>query len=90
MYKNKCNNRNNICGINIAKIRMKMKPQMSQRALADKLQIIGLDVDKNAIQRIEDGKRFVTDIELLYFSRLFNVSTDQLLKCDDLSDTIYI
>jgi len=80
MYKNKYNSRNNICGINIAKMRTEMKPYMSQRALADKLQIIGLDVDKNAIQRIEDGKRFVTDIELLSFSKLFNTSTDQLLK----------
>ena len=35
---------------------------ISQRELADKLQIAGLDLDKNAIQRIECGKRFVTDI----------------------------
>jgi len=35
------------------------------------------------MQRIEDGKRFVTDIELLSFSRLFNVSTDQLLETDN-------
>ena len=80
MYKNKCNNRNNICGSNIAKMRKETIPKMSQRALADKLQIIGIDVDKNATQRIEDGKRFVTDIELLALSQLFNVSTDQLLK----------
>ena len=86
MYKHKYNNRNNICGINIAKIRIGMKPQMSQRALADKLQITGLDIDKNAIQRIEDGKRFVTDIELLSFSRFFNISADKLLKSEDFKD----
>ena len=83
MYKNKFNNRNNICGDNIAKIRKRIKPKMSQRALADKLQLIGLDVDKNFIQRIENGKRFVTDIELLAFSQLFNVSTDELVKYDE-------
>jgi len=83
MYKNKFNDRNNICGSNIAKMRKEMMPKMSQRALADKLQIIGIDVDKNAIQRIENGKRFVTDIELLSFSQLFNVPADQLLKSDD-------
>ena len=83
MYKNKFNNRNNICGSNIEKIRKAVIPKMSQRALADKLQIIGLDVDKNAIQRIENGKRFVTDIELVSFSQLFNVPVDQLLKSDD-------
>ena len=48
---------NNICGKNIALLRKEMG--ISQRMLADKLQLSGLDVDKNAIQRIECGKRFV-------------------------------
>lgn len=56
-----------------------MTPKTSQRALADKLQLIGLDLDKNAIQRIECGKRFVTDIELKYFCELLHVSADELL-----------
>ena len=43
------------------------------------LQIAGLDVDKNAIQRIEDGKRFVTDIELKVFAKVLNVSYEDLL-----------
>ena len=43
--------RNNICGNKIAALRKELK--LSQRALADKLQLIGLDVDKNAIQRME-------------------------------------
>ena len=29
----------------------------------------GLDIDKNAVQRIESGKRFVTDIELKVIAR---------------------
>lgn len=69
---------NNICGKKIAELRKNLK--ISQRILADKLQLSGLDVDKNAIQRIECGKRFVTDIELVAFSKLFNVSVDELLK----------
>ena len=69
--------RNNICGSRIAQYRKKMGK--SQRQLADALQIAGLDVDKNAIQRIEAGKRFVTDIELVYFSRVLNVTYDALL-----------
>jgi hypothetical protein len=36
--------------------------------------------DKNAIQRIEAGKRFVTDIELKQFAAYFRVSTDDLLE----------
>ncbi len=69
---------NNICGKAIAKLRKEMK--LSQRALADRLQLIGLDVDKNAIQRIECGRRFITDIELQAFSKTFNISIDELFK----------
>ena len=53
---------------------------MSQRALADKMQLVGIDLDKNAIQRIECGKRFITDIELLAFSKVLNTSLENLLK----------
>ncbi len=69
---------NNICGKNIAILRKNLK--ISQRILADRLQLSGLDVDKNAIQRIECGKRFVTDIELVAFSKIFNITVDELLK----------
>ena len=53
---------------------------MSQRMLADLLQLEGLDIDKNAIQRIEDGKRFVTDIELKVLSSVLNVNYEDLLN----------
>ena len=69
---------NNICGKNIAILRKNM--QISQRILADMLQLSGLDIDKNAVQRIECGKRFVTDIELVAFSKIFNVTVDELLN----------
>ena len=39
----------------------------------------GLNVDKNAVQRIEAGKRFVTDIELVYLSEVLAVPLDDLL-----------
>ena len=50
------------------------------QALADKMQLFGIDLDKNAIQRIECGKRFITDIELLAFSKVLNTSLENLLK----------
>ena len=43
------------------------------------MQLAGIDMDKNAIQRIECGKRFVTDIELAAFAKIFGVSCDYLL-----------
>lgn len=69
---------NNVCGKNIALYRKNLK--ISQRQLADMLQLNGLDVDKNAIQRIECGKRFVTDIELIVISRVLNLKFDELLS----------
>ena len=79
MFINKSKNGlNNICGQNISILRKKLN--ISQRILADMLQLSGLDVDKNAIQRIECGKRFVTDIELVAFSKVFNVCVEELLK----------
>lgn len=79
MFINKTDDgKNNICGKNIAQIRKSMK--ISQRELADRLQLCGLDVDKNAIQRIESGQRFVTDIELTVLKNFFNVSYEELLS----------
>ena len=81
MFKNKAQDgKNNICGQKIFELRKKHIPKMSQRILAEQLQIRGIDVDKNAIQRIESGDRFVTDIELKTLAEIFNVSCDELLN----------
>ena len=80
MYKNKTiDGRCNLCGKNVACLRKAMRPTVSQRALADLLQLAGLDVDKNAVQRIESGQRFVTDIELKVLAQVLNTSLDELL-----------
>lgn len=78
MFINKTSDgKNNVCGKRISHIRMSMN--ISQRELADRLQVAGLDIDKNAIQRIECGKRFVTDIELVILSKVLDVNLDELI-----------
>lgn len=78
MFINKTDDlRNNLCGKKVYAFRKELN--LSQRELADKLQLIGLDVDKNAIQRIEAGKRFVTDIELVALAKAFHRSVEELL-----------
>ena len=67
----------NICGAKITELRKKQK--LSQREFADKLQMRGLDFTKNTVQRIESGKRFVTDIELAALSEYFFITADELL-----------
>ncbi|OPY60236.1 MAG: Helix-turn-helix domain protein [Pelotomaculum sp. PtaU1.Bin065] len=79
MFKNKnADGSLNISGTRIAKLRKER--QLSQRALADQLQLKGIDLNKNAIQQIESGQRFVTDIELKAFAKFFNVSSNDLLN----------
>lgn len=84
MFKNKnSNGDNNLCGKKIVELRMAMSPKTSQRQLADQLQLIGIDVDKNAIQRIECGKRFITDIEIKAFCQVFDITPNELFGYTD-------
>lgn len=80
MYKNRAvNGKNNVCGERVRKYREALPSKPSQKGLADLLQLEGLDLDKNAVQRIESGQRFVTDIELRVFAKVLGVSYSNLL-----------
>ena len=70
--------KNNICGQNVSKYRKMLG--ISQRELADRLQLVGLDLDKNAVQRIESGQRFVTDIELCSLTKVLGRSFEELVE----------
>ncbi len=52
----------------------------SQRDLAHQLQLVGIDMDKNVITRIETNKRYVTDIELKALRKVFDVSYEYLIE----------
>lgn len=81
MFKNKAQDgKSNLCGKQLYELRSKAVPNMSQRIFAEKCQLLGLDIDKNAVQRIECGKRFVTDIELVCFCKILGVSLEDLLS----------
>lgn len=75
--------RNNISGKKVKQYRLAKK--MSQYKLAAKIQAMGYqamgyDVDNHFIRRIENGERFVTDIELVILSEVLGVSIDDLLS----------
>lgn len=63
-------------------ITLREKHGLSQRDLAQKLQLVGYDMDKNVITRIETDKRHVTDIELKAFTEVFQVSYEELLDAE--------
>ena len=69
--------RNNIVGVKVAELRKGMK--ISQRQLTDNLYDIGLVIDKNQVQRIESGQRFVTDIELGYLAKALGTTINELM-----------
>jgi len=81
MYKNRTEDgRNNVSGEKIAHLRKNLKKKTSQRQFAEILQRAGLDVDKNAIQRMEAGKRFITDIEIKIIAEVLEVTYEELLE----------
>lgn len=84
MFKNKyADGMNNRCGKRIAELRRQSPTKMSQRLLAEELQRKGLDLEKNAIQRMESGERFITDIELAAIAQFFGITADELLFGSD-------
>ena len=52
---------------------------MSQEALMSQLQLLGFDSERGVIKRIENGARFVSDIEIQALAKLLNVSYEYLI-----------
>ena len=74
----KYNNKLNVIGNKIKYYRE--QNNLSQTEMSNKLLLIGIDIPKNSIQRLENGNRIIKDYELAGFSKIFNISTDELLK----------
>ncbi len=70
--------RKNIVGKNIRKLRIERG--YSQRDLVRECELLGYPISQNMISRIENGKRRVTDMELLVFMDVFRVSSACLLE----------
>lgn len=68
----------NVIGYKIKEYRI--KNNMTQKELTEKLQLLGIDINKNSLQKIERRDRVIKEYELAAFSQIFNVSTDELLS----------
>lgn len=68
--------RKNLISENLIKLRR--RHNLSQRDLAQKLQIARCDMDKNVITRIETQKRYVTDIEIKKLCEVLNTTFEEL------------
>ena len=72
------NGRKNICGEKVRMFRIKL--HWSQIRLANELQLKGIIIGRDSINRIEKGTRFVTDYELKILSEVFGISMNDLLN----------
>lgn len=71
---NKYNNFRNISGTVLRELRL--KNNLSQQDLAEKLQLLGIELTSKEISKIENNARLVQDFELFAFAKVFNVSAD--------------
>ena len=63
--------------------KIKKESWYDTKTLAEKLQLEGRDFTDLTILRIEQGKRFVPDYEVVALAEFFGITTDDLLKGHD-------
>lgn len=68
----------NIIGKKLKKLRK--EKNLTQKHLAELLQLEGHEFSDLTILRIEQGNRFVPDYEIVILAEFFGISTDELLK----------
>ncbi len=71
---NKYNDFRNISGSILKELRL--KSNISQQDLAEKLQLLGIELTSKEVSKIETNNRLVQDFELFAFAKVFNVSAD--------------
>ena len=71
------NGKKNICGERVHEARRRLK--LSQAELAARLQVAGVNIERDSVSRIEIGTRFVADYELLALSQALSVTLEYLL-----------
>ena len=72
------NNIYNLCGKNIKKIRKEQK--ITQDELCARMQVMGYQISRSDISKLENGKKFITDFEVFGFSKALKVSILELYK----------
>ena len=68
----------NVIAQNLKEIRKSKNISLSK--LSDKLMLMGIDISKQSLYRIELNNRSVRDYELAGIARALDVSIDELLK----------
>lgn len=69
---------NNVVGSRVRTARLAHRPAMTQRELAERLQLGGWDVSRSGIAKIEARLRKVTDVEVVLLARALDVAVAAL------------
>jgi transcriptional regulator with XRE-family HTH domain len=75
-------NRKNVAGRRVGEARGKFNPPLTQDALSGKLAALGVQLDRAAIAKIENGHRRIYDYELRVLAKALNVKVDWLFGGD--------
>lgn len=67
----------NLIGARIRELRR--AKGLSQEQMAAQLQLLGMDSERGVVKRMENGTRFVTDLELCLLAEYFGISVSELL-----------
>ena len=70
---------NNIIGPRVRQARLRSRPRLTQRQLADRVVNLGAHIDRAGIAKIEIGLRCVCDFELLILAKALHVAVTWLL-----------
>ncbi len=73
----------NISGHRIRVARNMQKPRLNQDELVAKLHFENIYMSNKTLSLIEINKRYITDVELVAFAKILNVSTSWLLEETD-------
>lgn len=75
---NRYNSSINIIGNNIKKFRKDQN--LSQEYLCARLQTMGYQISRSDISKIENKKKFISDFEVLGFSKALKISIEKLYE----------
>ncbi len=77
------NQKRNVAGSHIRKLRERTRPQLTQQDLAARLEVRGVHIDRAGISKVENGYRVITDRELLAFADALGVTVQRLLDHEE-------
>ena len=75
------NGQKNLCGARVKELRKRL--HLSQENLAARLQVAGVNLERDSVSRIEIGTRFVTDYEIVALCNILGVTPSYLLGLEE-------